>query len=611
VITLEKLIEKKILNIFYLSIFYLLLNRFGFNDSQSKFLFLQFFTVFIFSVLVKKGVKVFYIINFLFLIYYFLTDNITFTLLFFQILFFTLFHDFDLKLLNNIFKIKNIDKHELLSYIFIFVLTLATQNQYLNFEILDHDVSTSILVANDIFNGYLPYERLWDDKQPLFYIFNYIVLFLSKSNYLFYKIFFDIFTFANAIIIFLIVYRRNNQTIFIGITSSSVYLFVSSQPWANSEYSEIMSLTFLGLSYFLTTHLKFSKYRYLFSGIFFSISTLINIGTGIFSIGFLILFLLKKQEFLFSKIFYFSLGFIPIHLSILFLYALNGLTLIYTTTLITIPFSYTSTDTYFFYDLRVFIESLFQTSPYLSSIFLFLLFNIVNILNRSIQNKFRDYQINAFLVFLILAFGFLYLAGKGYYHHFLYVVFFLSISLSYVNIPPLRLVLFFSILMFSIFNIIPMSKESAHNIIYSEFLFSEYPLYNLSQEIDELFINNDYSILGLDNLILLFYLNKPNDLFIIHPTNHNENFIVNNLIKANIVKNDYLEQAIEQRPNVVVCSTDKNGEVYYDLITNSGFLCTENTFKDSYLYDVNQDIFNKSQFYYDENKINKIIISNR
>ena len=51
----------------------------------------------------------------------------------------------------------------------IFIFTLLSQNNFLQYEILDHDVSTFLLISQEFFDGFLPYERQWDNKQPLFY----------------------------------------------------------------------------------------------------------------------------------------------------------------------------------------------------------------------------------------------------------------------------------------------------------------------------------------------------------------------------------------------------------------------------------------------------------
>ena len=70
----------------------------------------------------------------------------------------------------------------------------ATQFAYLEYETIDWDVNTYLVVSNDIINGNLPYENEWDDKRPFLYLtyslFNYLssgslVLFKALNNFLF------------------------------------------------------------------------------------------------------------------------------------------------------------------------------------------------------------------------------------------------------------------------------------------------------------------------------------------------------------------------------------------------------------------------------------------
>ena len=56
---------------------------------------------------------------------------------------------------------------------------------------------------------------------------------------------------------------------------------------------------------------------------------------------------------------------------------------------------------------------------------------------------------------------------------------------------------------------------------------NNYPVYKLSQEIDSYF-EKDYSIFALEYILVLFYLDKTNYSYIVHPTNHNEFFIIDN-----------------------------------------------------------------------------------
>ena len=67
-------------------------------------------------------------------------------------------------------------------FLFLTLLTIILQGQYLDFETIDADIHTYLLVGNDVLNGFLPYESQWDDKGPIFYIFYALLIFLSNKN---------------------------------------------------------------------------------------------------------------------------------------------------------------------------------------------------------------------------------------------------------------------------------------------------------------------------------------------------------------------------------------------------------------------------------------------
>ena len=184
-------------------------------------------------------------------------------------------------------------------------------------------------------------------------------------------------------------------------------------------------------------------------------------------------------------------------------------------------------------------------------------------------------------------------------------------SVSYIDGWHLKLTLYVSIALLSVLHIAPLAKDSYNNIYSFEDIYNDYPIKKLSEKIDEIFESDDYSILALDNLLVLYYLDKPNESYIVHPTNHNEYFIINNLIEKNLISNNYLQTILNKRPDVIVCSISKDGKLYYDLSTYQNFKCDERELKNSSVLKIPQEIFSKSEFYYNSNKINKVIFNSR
>ena len=343
----------------------------------------------------------------------------------------------------------------------------------------------------------------------------------------------------------------------------------------------------------------------------FSLSTLINIGSGIFIIGFLFTLYLNFKKNYIEAFFKFFLGFGIPHLLVIITYSLNGLFEVYLTTILKIPTSYTTTDSYFFYGLRVFIESIFKTNIFLCLLFLIPLFNLLNIFFKLALNSFKDSINLSVTLFVFCSILFFYSANKGYYHHLIYLIFFVSISLALVLSSNLKVLLLYSFLIVLFTHFPNYATNSYSNLSENNQIYEEYPLRNLSEQLSEEVNNKDISILALDNLLILFYLEQNNDIYIVHPTNHNEYFMIDNLIKENIINDNYIEQSFENNiDDLIICSTDKEDNIFYE-IKSQNFLCTQNNLVEYKKLNISQDIFEASEYYYNSNKVSKIFKINK
>ena len=67
-------------------------------------------------------------------------------------------------------KINNVlNKVDLKIYIFlIFIILIINQNKYLNYETISWDTASYLVASMPIGDGYLPLEKQWDSKGPLF-----------------------------------------------------------------------------------------------------------------------------------------------------------------------------------------------------------------------------------------------------------------------------------------------------------------------------------------------------------------------------------------------------------------------------------------------------------
>ena len=103
------------------------------------------------------------------------------------------------------------------------------------------------------------------------------------------------------------------------------------------------------------------------------------------------------------------------------------------------------------------------------------------------------------------------------------------------------------------FSINEMYKVSYYNLSNYQEVYNDYPLNNLSKTIDSYF-DSDYEILALDYLIILEYLDKPNYSYIVHPSNHFEEFIVEILTDLNRLEPNHISFMLDNQPEVIICN---------------------------------------------------------
>jgi len=131
-----------------------------------------------------------------------------------------------------------------------------------------------------------------------------------------------------------------------------------------------------------------------------------------------------------------------------------------------------------------------------------------------------------------------------------------------------------------------------------------YPLYQLAEEIDSLFDNKDYDVLAVDHLLILYYLDKPNTSYIIHPYNNFEKYIVDALIETKLLKtneNSHLSYYIEMEPDVIICTPQAVIYGYPTEIGSKFFNCEVTDYKKNYYQlDTEKYLNNPNrQYFYD------------
>ena len=160
------------------------------------------------------------------------------------------------------------------------------------------------------------------------------------------------------------------------------------------------------------------------------------------------------------------------------------------------------------------------------------------------------------LLNLLFAVLFYFIAGHNYAHHLFYFLFYFAIIFN--KVEKNQIVFATLLITLSSLSIFSMNyQDSYKNLRDIDATYQNYPLRILSNDILSKVGTENYEILALDYVLVLYYLDKPNVSYIIHPGNHYEDFIVKELLRLEkIQKNKFshISYYIELEPDVVLCN---------------------------------------------------------
>ena len=223
-------------------------------------------------------------------------------------------------------------------YLVYFFLIIITQNVTLNFEVISWDIPSYLVASQEINMGYLPLETQWESKGPLFFYMYNIVSNIVNNSYILFRLANDILLLIVTIMLFNIT-LTNSQNFNLSIFTGLFFIVLTSIVWYVSEYSELYSLLFISISYRIF-QIENDRYFKFIVGVLLGLSTLINQGTVLFLIPFLITLYFKKED-KFLNITRLLIGFSLPHLIFLYLYFQRDLLDIYLANYIQLPLTYT------------------------------------------------------------------------------------------------------------------------------------------------------------------------------------------------------------------------------------------------------------------------------
>jgi len=157
---------------------------------------------------------------------------------------------------------------------------------------------------------------------------------------------------------------------------------------------------------------------------------------------------------------------------------------------------------------------------------------------------------------------FYFIGSHNYYHHLFFLLYFVSFLPNILKNSDFQ-VLILSLVLFSVLSVSIKSFEySFNNLKNVNSLLDNYPLNQASKMIDQKF-EKDFTILALDYIAILHYLDKPNFSYIVHPSNHFESYIAKALINSNKIREDEVNKLINENPDIILCSGRKiiSGEI--------------------------------------------------
>lgn len=502
---------------------------------------------------------------FFFIFNYFLSLNIVsyFLLLLFPTIFYFL-NNQKVQEVNNT-NLKFYEHNDKLFLFLIFLSVLLIQSSSHHYETLDWDINSFIVTSLDIGRGNLPLENQFENKQPLLFIIYYLITVIAQGKLIIIKIINDLVVFFCAVALYYLLSEKNKKHGFEPFFGTLIFILLTSNFWFHPGFSEIFSIVFISISYLILLNTPDSKNKFLKSGIFLSFSTLINIGTAVFLIAFILIIFLSFKDRM-KTILYFLSGFSIIHLIVLLIYSFFGLSDLYFISFLYIPLSYSNTEFIFFDEITIFLNSLYE---YNFLIFFILTICISNIIAKFILGLVKRKKIldnsNEFILFFT-SIAFYYFAGKGYYHHLFFLLYFVCFGIKGVPTKNYRIAFSFLILLATFQTISIFAGQSIANLSNLNKIESNYPVKNASNLIN---LNEADEVFSTDNILILYYLDKPNSSYIVHPSIYYYEEVFSVLDRFKKVRDNEIDFQLSLSPKVLEGSIETiNFEVYKAIDTS-------------------------------------------
>lgn len=442
--------------------------------------------------------------------------------------------------------LRNLQDKENLIIFFVVLIGVLFQLNFLNKEVIDWDISTFLVMGKDINNGYLPYENQFELKPVLiFYLYSLYDL-ITDGQLKFIKILNDLPVFLLIVLNFKTVSRKfDNFTA--TITSLLFGAFMSLPFYGGDGFSELYALIPISITFYLLENKN--KFNFFIIGLLISISTLFNLGT-VFFFFFIFILIFKNWR---NKIFLFISGFALPHFLFLIIYYLNNLIKIYIDANLLLPSIYNQSTLYEkFYTAGI---GLFNSIVSIKDInFIFFIFVVLSILMIvyskffSNNNKFFNY-LNYYLSACIFHYVF---AGPTV-HHFIFLIYFFSVSLTYIQRDSFKNALLTLVIVFNFQLFISNAENIKNNIINFSTIENTYTLNNISN-----YLLNNFEIktaVAFDHNLIFYYLDLENIGYFSHPILYFD--YVYNYFFDDKKEDEIFQELVNKDPDLIICNSNR------------------------------------------------------
>jgi len=447
------------------------------------------------------------------------------------------------------------EKRKNLLLVSSFSLLIILQNFYLNFETITWDVSSYLVASQELENNLLPFSTQWESKGPLNSVIYYLFSYISNKNYLVFKVINDILIFLIGLNLFVYLQKTKKEK-FLNYFSLIFLIILFSSKWYVSEFTEFYCLFLISIAQFIYVSDKNFLFKYFLIGFIYSLATLINQGSIIIFAGFIFYLLINKSlRKNIKQYLYLITGFIIPYLITVSIYIYSGLLDVLIVNYIFIPLGYTGSNAASLYELRVFLREFYDYN-------LFIYFTIISIFIALIVEVFKDFRFKILQIFrdldyILFIFSILYyfVAGHNYYHHLIYALYFFCVIIVKLSFRSSKQIISIMITLSIFSSLYFYSSNSFTNLSNLSETYDSYPLRNLSSEIVSYFDTDEFTVLALDYVLILYYMDKPSYSYIVHPTNHFQDYITDPLSEIGKVEKNEIENLFNSKPDVIVCNT--------------------------------------------------------